>query len=59
MMIIEHIDSLNEDGDSYIEYSMQGYNVNAEIGVNVTDSFEITENKPFLYEKHEFLHSFY
>ena len=48
-MIIEHIDSLNEDGDSYIEYSMQGYNVNAEIGVNVTDSFEITENKPFLY----------
>ncbi len=58
-MIIEHIDSLNEDGDSYIEYSMQGYNVNAEIGENVTGSFEITENKPFLYENHEFLHSFY
>ncbi len=25
----------------------RGYNVNAEIGVNETDSFEITENKPF------------
>lgn len=58
-MTIEYIDRLNKDGDSCIEYSMIGYNVNAEIRENVTGSFEITGNKPFLYENHEFLHSFY
>ena len=46
-MTIEYIDRLNKDGDSCIEYSMIGYNVNAEIRENVTGSFEITENKPF------------
>ena len=43
-MYLKYIDRLNKDGDSCIEYSMIGYNVNAEIGGNVTGSFEITDN---------------
>lgn len=53
-----NVQALVADGDSYIEYSMFGFNIQSSIGENVTDKFEITENKPYIYKKHDFLFSF-
>ena len=59
-MNIEHTDFLRTDGDSYAAYKMLGFNTRAEIagGNHASDSLEIMNNKPYIYEKHEFLHSF-
>lgn len=57
-MDIEHTDILKTDGDSYVEYKMYGFNVVSVIGESVEDSFQIKDNKPYIYENHPFLHSF-
>lgn len=56
-MYIDNIQELINDGDSYIEYALYGFNMKTSIGENVRGSVKILNNKPFLYGNHEFLYS--